>query len=172
MSLKENIEVPAPSEFEDLKGIEYFQFEEDFVEGNIRCIPMIVRFKMDAVGIKLKLSEWSKFRVDDRIQLALLPCNSDSEREQYNNFLRLLIKRYTGNEPTSFEINRSPEWANTDMVPETLFDRLKKFDCVLTVDKWRSLTDLQRFALLKLMKEGHENKNFPKAIKEFALNNK
>ncbi|WP_353849846.1 nitrate reductase associated protein, partial [Hydrotalea sp.] len=33
------------------KKIEYFQFEEDFVEENVRCIPMIVRFKMDAVGI-------------------------------------------------------------------------------------------------------------------------
>ena len=48
--------------FKKLKGIEYFDFEEDFVEKNIRCIPMIVRFKMDEAGIKLKLSEWSRFQ--------------------------------------------------------------------------------------------------------------
>ena len=47
------------SVFKDMAGIEYFNFEEDFVEKNIRCIPMIVRFKMDKAGIKLKLAEWS-----------------------------------------------------------------------------------------------------------------
>lgn len=168
MVIKENI-VPPPSEFRDLKGIEYFQFEEDFVEANIRCIPMIVRFKMDAVGIKLKLSEWSKFKVEERIELALLPCNDEKEQEQYNNYLRSLIKKYTGDEATIMEINKHPEW-DIDVVPGTLSERLKKFDCILTDDKWRSLSNLQRFALLKLMKEGHENKNFPKAIKEFGLN--
>lgn len=170
MNIKENIKVPAPSEFSDLKGIEYFQFEEDFVETNIRCIPMIVRFKMDAVGIKLKLSEWSKFKVDERIELALLSCSDAEEMNQYNNYLRALIKKYTANEATTLEIDKDPEWANTDVVPQTLSDRLKKFDCLLSSDKWRSLTHLQRFALLKLLKEGHENKNFPKAIREFELN--
>ena len=38
-------------------GKEGFVFEEDFVEENVRCIPMTVRFKMDAAGIKLKLAE-------------------------------------------------------------------------------------------------------------------
>ena len=31
------------------------------MENNMRCIPMIIRFKMDMAGIKLKLSEWKKF---------------------------------------------------------------------------------------------------------------
>lgn len=35
----------TPSEFKNLKGIEYFKFEEDFIEENVRCIPTIVRFK-------------------------------------------------------------------------------------------------------------------------------
>lgn len=170
MHITEEIKMYAPSEFRDLEGIEYFQFEEDFVEANIRCIPMIVRFKMDMTGIKLKLSEWSKFKVEERIELALLPCNEEKERQQYNNYLRALIKKYTGGEATVLEINKYPEWANTHMVTGTLSARLKKFGCELSAGKWRSLSELQRFALLKLMKEGHENKNFPKAIKEFGLN--
>jgi len=36
-----------------MNGIEYFKFEEDFIEEDVRCIPMIVRFKMDLAGIKL-----------------------------------------------------------------------------------------------------------------------
>ena len=60
-------------------NIEYFDFEEDFVEKNIRCIPMIVRFKMDKAGIKLKLTEWSKFSVEERIELSKRPCDSEEE---------------------------------------------------------------------------------------------
>jgi len=44
----------------------YFQFEKDFVEDGIRCIPMMVRFKLDACGIKLRLKEWSKFSPDKK----------------------------------------------------------------------------------------------------------
>src|SRR5688572_30077237 len=38
------------SSFFGRKDIEYFAFEEDFMEENVRCIPMIVRFKMDKSG--------------------------------------------------------------------------------------------------------------------------
>ena len=34
-----------PSEFLNLEGIEYFQFEEEFMENNMRCIPMIIRLR-------------------------------------------------------------------------------------------------------------------------------
>ena len=43
------------------RSIQYFLFEEDFIEKNVRCIPMIVRYKLDTVGIKLQLSQWSRF---------------------------------------------------------------------------------------------------------------
>ena len=36
-----------------------FGFEADFV-GDLRCIPMAVRRKLDLVGVKLKLSHWSQ----------------------------------------------------------------------------------------------------------------
>jgi hypothetical protein len=39
----------------------------------------------------------------------------------------------------------------------------------ISLTQWRGLTVLQRFALLKLTRPGHENKNFSKAMKEFGL---
>ncbi len=39
----------------------------------------------------------------------------------------------------------------------------------LTPDFWRSLQDIQRFALLKLRRSHHENKNFLLALREFGL---
>jgi hypothetical protein len=157
------------SEFRDLEGIEYFNFEEDFIEENVRCIPMIVRFKMDAAGIKLKLAEWSKFNREERIQLALLPATDNEDAIQYNTYLSNLIEKYTGDKATALTINTYPNWANLQQVPEMLTEKAKEFNLDITIEKWQGLTSLQRFALLKLCRPGHENKNFPKAIKEFGL---
>ena len=37
-----------------------FDFERDFA-GSLRCIPMVARQKLDIVGIKLSLRQWSRF---------------------------------------------------------------------------------------------------------------
>ncbi len=147
----------------------FFNFEEDFVEENVRCIPMIVRFKMDAAGIKLKLTEWSKFKTEERLQLALLPASTNEEIKLYHNHLSQLIEKYTGNKPTVLIIDKKPDWANLSIVPVILADKAKEFDVIISTDKWKTLTNLQRYTLLKLCRPGHENKNFIKAIYEFGL---
>jgi len=38
----------------------FFDFEADFVL-SLRCIPMIVRYKLDTYGVKLKLAHWNHF---------------------------------------------------------------------------------------------------------------
>jgi len=160
-----------PSEFLNLDGIEYFQFEEEFMENNMRCIPMIIRFKMDMGGIKLKLSEWKKFSTAERIELALMNCSLNGGNKQYAIYLEGLIKKYTGRNPTSMEVYKNPAWNDLHSIPETLVEKLKEFNWSLSIAQWNFLTDLQRFALLKLCRPGHENKNFPKAMKEFNLVN-
>jgi hypothetical protein len=157
------------SEFRKLAGIEYFDFEEDFIEENVRCIPMIVRFKIDAAGIKLKLSEWSKFKREERIELAVKPAGNDEEAKSYNQYLTELIKQRTNAEATVLPINNEPAWANLDEIPELLQEKAKEFNWEITKEQWAGLTNLQRFALTKLYRPGHENKNFPKAMKEFGL---
>lgn len=157
------------SEFSGLQGIEYFNFEEDYIEKNVRCIPMIVRFKMDTIGIKLKLAEWSKFKPEERIGLAFLPATTEDELKSYHQHLSQLVEKYTNSKATFLTIDTNPEWANLQQVPDMLTEKAKEFGLELTPEKWYALTNLQRFALIKLYKPGHENKNFPKAIKEFNL---
>ncbi|MEO8403054.1 MAG: nitrate reductase associated protein [Chitinophagaceae bacterium] len=159
----------GPSEFKGLHGIEYFQFEEDFIEKNVRCIPMIVRFKMDAAGIKLKLAEWSKFSTEERVELALKPCINEVDVEAYKKYLADLIINRTGKEATTMEVDKCPVWAMLYELPGILIEKANEFGNGISLDQWASLTDLQRFALLKLCREGHENKNFPKAFREFGL---
>ncbi len=159
----------GPSEFLNLVGIEYFQFEEEFMENNMRCIPMIIRFKMDMAGIKLKLSEWKKFRTEERIKLALMNCSFNEGSEQYAGYLAGLINKHTGRNPTNIEVFKTPTWNELHLMPQMLIEKLREFNWNLPIARWEGLTDLQRFALLKLCRPGHENKNFPKAMKEFGL---
>ena len=161
----------SPSEFLNLEGVEYFLFEEEFMESNIRCIPMIVRFKMDKVGIKLKLSEWNRFSTEERVQLALMPCFYDEEIDQYHCFLGALVKKYKGRDATTMAIDKLPLWNDLCAVPAMLVEKLNEYNWSISMEEWRRVTNLQRFALLKLCRPRHKNKNFPSAMKEFRLVN-
>ncbi len=158
-----------PSEFKHIKNIEYFEFEEDFVDEGIRCIPMIVRFKLDKAGIKLKLNEWAKFNVDEKVRLALLECNEEEEIKNYNQFVSILILRYTNKEATVLPIDVNPAWSNKIKIPVEITEKAMEFNNSIKKEQWSSLTELQRFALFKLCRSNHENKNLPIALKEFGL---
>jgi len=147
----------------------YFKFEEDFVEDNVRCIPMIVRFKLDTCGIKLKLSEWSKMTIDERKLLAETSCANSHEALQYRSWLQKIVLTRTGAAATDLPVDLNPEWAIKSILPMVLKNKLQEFNWQLTLQQWRGLDNLQRFVLLKLCRPGHENKNFPKAMKEFGL---
>ena len=147
----------------------YFQFEEDFVEENIRCIPMIARFKLDACGIKLQLKDWCKFSIDERNELCEKECNNSLELQFYRDYLQKLIYTYTGKEATNLLIDINPEWAILNTIPLVIEQELLKYNGTISFQQWNSLGDLKRFVLMKLSKPGHENRNFPMAVKEFGL---
>ena len=45
----------------------------------------------------------------------------------------------------------------------------QEFDVEITAQQWKELSPLQRFALIKLSRRGHENRNFYPALQEFKL---
>lgn len=147
----------------------YFDFETDFVEPNIRCIPMIVRFKLDACGVKLKLAEWSRMTPEERQRFAEAPCVTPEEIRRYREDLRQLILERTGNAVSEFPVEENPGWKSTNTIPLSVAEKFAETGSSLSLEAWAGLTDLQRFALLKLSRPGHENKNFPKAVVEFKL---
>jgi len=160
-----------PSEFINLEGIEYFKFEEDFMEENVRCIPMVVRFKLDLAGIKLKLGEWGRFHPTERIELALLPITNTIETAEYRTYLINLIHFYTGKNATELAVDTQPAWNNLAQIPQMLIEKSTELNLEISISQWQNLSNIQRFALLKLCRPGHENMNFPKAVLEFGLIN-
>jgi len=148
---------------------ELYAFESDFV-ATLRCIPMAVRFKLDLAGVKLSLRQWSRFTVADRTDLLVAPCASAAEVAAYRGRLVGLIAERANEPAKEIAVDDDPEWAKLDSVPVAIvdFSRLRAVDAP-TPAQWRSLTDLRRFTLLKLTRDGHDNLNFVPALHEFRL---
>lgn len=146
----------------------YFQFEADFVE-SLRCIPMQVRYKLDTSGIKLKLQHWYQFSHQERQTLVELPCTTETEISSYQNYLRQLISDRTGTTATDLPIDSDPSWLQVTEIPTSVQEKARELNVNLTAEQWANLSPLQRFALIKLSRSGHENSNFLPAIQEFHL---
>lgn len=147
---------------------DFFQFEADFVD-SLRCIPMLVRMKLDTCGVKLKLSHWHKFSQQERQTLVNLPCTTQKEAQAYQEFLQRLVVEHTGTPASELPIEADPAWMNGATVPGNTQEKAREFGVTITLQQWEKLTPLQRFALIKLSRPSHENKNFYPALKEFQL---
>jgi len=145
-----------------------FQFEQDFVD-SLRCIPMAIRLKLDVCGIKLKLNEWSKFTLADRQHLVEDPFLSGMDRIAFGDRLRLLTRERCGAEPAALTPVVNAEWDDITTVPAEVTDKARSSDVTITPAIWGKLSQHQRFALCKLSRPGHENKNFIPACREFGL---
>jgi hypothetical protein len=164
------MKIIAPSIFLGHVNIEYFAFEEDFMEANMRCIPMVVRFKLDAVKIKLSLAAWAKFSSDEKLALATNLCDTVIDKAVYAQFLAQLIEKYTGHSPEQLAESKILEgWQAGKDLPQSIRSKALEFGWEVTLNGWNALSNLQRYSLLKLTKPSHENKNFPIALREFGL---
>ncbi len=144
-----------------------FQFEQDFV-GSLRCIPMSVRLKLDQCGIKLKLHQWLQFSHAQRQGLIDLPAETAEERAVYRHHLVNLIEHVCQAQASELAVDAAPAWENATTIPASVLEQAAAKGVVITVDLWQKLTPLQRFALLKLSRSSHENRNFGPALQEFS----
>lgn len=146
-----------------------FGFESDFAR-DLRCIPMVVRFKLDRCGIKLSLKQWSRIGQARRFDLADMACDTVEETERYRSVLMELIAGCDAGEAVCLAVDGTPVWADTAQVPELVILQIDTQGLpALTVDAWGSLSTLERFALLKLSRHGHDNENLAPALREFGV---
>lgn len=146
----------------------FFQFEADFVD-SLRCIPMQVRYKLDTCGIKLKLSDWNHFSQAERETLVDTPFTTEDEIQAYRQSLQELVLKQTGSLPSELPVESHPAWMDETAIPPSVQEKAQEFGVSLTPHQWAGLTPLQRFALIKLSRSSHENRNFLPALEEFHL---
>lgn len=153
---------------QDSKSTNYFQFEADFI-GSLKCIPMLVRMKLDNCGIKLKLTHWNQFSQVERQTLIDLPCATTEQRQTYRKWLQNLIITKTGQPAKELEIDPNPPWLNSTNVPNSIETKVQEHNILISLEQWSNLNPAQRFALIKLSRPSHENKNFIPALQEFGI---
>jgi hypothetical protein len=149
---------------------EIFDFELDFSK-SLRCIPMVVRCKLDTVGIKLKLDHWNSLSLEQRQNLVDLKCDPHvaSTIAEYKNYVEKLVIASSGAGPKSIPVPNPLSWFDIMNIPPEVEVQAQRHEVMLTLKKWQKLSPLQRFALIKLSQPNHENKNFIPACEEFGL---
>ncbi|WP_369061805.1 nitrate reductase associated protein [Caulobacter sp. 73W] len=146
-----------------------FAFESDFV-ASLRCIPMAVRMKLDRVAIKLTLRQWSRFTLEDRQRLVETPCRTREDVGDYRRLLVELVAARAGEVAGALADPPAPVWERSDQVPEIVAIHARAIKTPPpNRAQWSSLTELQRFALLKLTRDNHDNVNFVPAMREFGI---
>ena len=146
----------------------FFAFEADFVD-SLRCIPMAVRLQLDVSGIKLRLNEWSKLDQSQRLALVQQPCITAEEISAYREYVASLILKVCGAAPSMLPELPDPIWEILTEVPGQVLDQARSLGEDIPLTAWAGLSSLQRFALVKLSRAGHENRNFLPALTEFDL---
>lgn len=146
----------------------YFEFEQDFV-GSLRCIPMSVRHSLDTCGVKLKLAHWNQFDTAERQALVDWDCSTPEAAKTYRERLQALIVEKSGSPAKTLDVDLLPDWRNVSKIPVQVEEKFQSQQVPLSVRQWAQLSELQRFALIKLSRPSHENNNFLPAVQEFGL---
>lgn len=130
---------------------------------------MQVRFNLDTCGIKLKLHQWNQFTSKQREKLVELPCTTPEEIQAYRERLQRWVLEATGEGVADLPIEAYPAWVNATTIPDSVGNKAEEVGVPLSVEQWSALSQIQRFALIKLSRSNHENKNFVPALQEFNL---
>ncbi|MGF1566468.1 MAG: nitrate reductase associated protein [Nodosilinea sp.] len=145
----------------------FFEFEADFVD-SLRCIPMQVRLNLDTCGIKLTLPHWHQLSSQERQQLARMPCDH-ATAAAYGAYVQALVARLQGSPASTLPVEQPPPWENPHVIPAEVQAQAVTVGCTVSINQWQALAPIQRFALIKLSRPGHENRNFEAALQEFGL---
>ncbi|NDC15126.1 MAG: nitrate reductase [Synechococcaceae bacterium WB9_2_170] len=141
-----------------------FGFEQDFV-GSWRCIPLCLRRKLDLIGLKLKLSHWLELRQEQRQQLVDWPDHPEGLAE-----LRETLRQWTSpmadGEAKPLPPAVAEPWQQPFTVPQDVARAALGHSIALGGPAWGSLGELERFALCKLARPGHDHPNFRAALDE------
>ncbi|MCP9909461.1 nitrate reductase associated protein [Cyanobium sp. BA20m-p-22] len=144
-----------------------FHFEADFT-ADLRCIPMAVRRKLDLAGVKLKLQHWSELSETERVELLAWP-DDPAAIEALRQHLQARTSALSAGQAKDLPRPDAEPWQQADQLPEVLAASCTQLNLELRSGGWAELTELQRFALVKLSHPGHEHRNLPRALAEFGL---
>ena len=141
-----------------------FAFEQDFI-GNWRCIPLCVRRKLDLCGVKLKLNHWLLLSKDQRQTLVDWPDGADA-LGQLRQHLRDCTRTMADGMAKDLPPVSSAPWQQVEVLPDAVQEAATARGVLLSLEQWARLSELDRFALCKLARPGHDHHNLEAAFNE------
>ena len=157
----------------DVSMNELLQFEQEKCR-DPRRFPMHFRLKLDVCGIKLAKRDWARFDQSAREALLAMSCETP---EQMAAFREALLKAVhaCGGEVLEIEARTLADtarfpWMNKTTVPENVRKQVTSFlNEAVDFARWAELSDLQRFALIKLTEPGKLKPALRDVLEEFSL---
>ena len=141
-----------------------FAFEQDFI-GDWRCIPLCVRRKLDLAGVKLKLNHWLALTQSQRQKL--VDWSDDAQSlVRLREHLRICTQEMADGVVKDLPPAIGMPWQPLESVPEQVSAAAAARGVKLSSDEWRSISELDRFALCKLVRPGHDHHNLESAFSE------
>ena len=141
-----------------------FGFEKDFV-GNWRCIPLCVRRKLDLIGVKLKLSHWMDFTQEQRQDLVDW-LDQPSALSGMREHLRKLTLETVDGIVKDLPMAVDEPWQTLAVIPQAVQQAAWERSASIGTNQWADLFELERFALCKLVRPGHDHHNLDAAFSE------
>ena len=129
---------------------------------------MAVRRKLDLAGIKLKLQHWSELDEAERAEL-LTWADDPAAIEALRQHLMTRSAALSAGQAKDLPRPDAEPWQQAEQLPDVLAASCAQLSLELPSGGWGELTELQRFALVKLSHPGHEHRNLPRALAEFGL---
>lgn len=124
-----------------------FDFEAAFYP-TLERLPFHVRMKLDLVGVRVSLSTWRAFSLEERWALCHLPADTDEEREVFTAFLGALAAARTGMDAERCPALDPDAWAAAS-VPDSVASRSEGEGVPVSPAEWSRWAAHERYALYK-----------------------
>jgi len=124
-----------------------FEFEAAFYP-TLERVPFHVRMKLDLAGVRVSLSTWRAFSLEERRVLCHLPADTDEEKEVFAAFLAALSEVRAGVEAERCPALDADAWAAAT-VPDSVAARSEGEKAPVTPAEWSRWAGHERYALYK-----------------------
>jgi hypothetical protein len=150
---------------------EMLQFEKEKCR-DLRRFPMYFRLKLDLCGIKLSKRDWNSFPLAEKEKLLAMPCETRAQIAAFREGLKTLIRESNGDsvEFSDSAADMQYPWRIKTAVPDRVREQILHIvKEEANLDRWADLSDLQRFALIKLTEPGKTKPALLQVLQEFCL---
>ena len=124
-----------------------YRYEAAFYPA-LNRIPLDVRLKLDLTGLKISLTDWLDYAIEERTVLCHLPVDRTEERRVFIAYIDFLCRKYRSR-PVETVAALDPGLWNDSQVPEPVAQKSASCFNTVMLPEWLRWHPHQRYALYK-----------------------